>query len=208
MSVLASHIDGSVEYNTHQLYGLSECLATAAAVREVVGKRPFVLSRASYLGLGAYAAHWTGDNAGSAGCGALALSDAGCPGGRSSRCSGAWVCVAHCFLRDAAPSLPSLSQPPGRSWRPPSLECWRLACGASRWQVPTSAAFRATPLQSSVHAGSASVRSTPSAATTARTTRPIRSCTVGECAACLRCCEVLERAPPGAVCLFWVPTWL
>ncbi|KAL4448263.1 hypothetical protein ABPG75_005482 [Micractinium tetrahymenae] len=62
MSVLASHHDGSVEYNTHQLYGLSECRTTEAAVRQLVGRRPFVLSRASYLGVGAYAAHWTGDN--------------------------------------------------------------------------------------------------------------------------------------------------
>lgn len=62
MSVLATHHDGSVEYNTHQLYGLSECRVTEAAVAQLTGKRPFVLSRASYLGAGAYAAHWTGDN--------------------------------------------------------------------------------------------------------------------------------------------------
>ena len=39
--------------------GLSE-----AAVRQLVGRRPFVLSRASFIGVGAYAAHWTGDNGG------------------------------------------------------------------------------------------------------------------------------------------------
>jgi alpha-glucosidase (family GH31 glycosyl hydrolase) len=64
MSVLATHYDGSVQYNTHQLYGLSECLATSEAVRSTLGRRPFVLSRSSYTGVGAYAGHWTGDNSG------------------------------------------------------------------------------------------------------------------------------------------------
>lgn len=52
-----------------QLYGLSECRTTEAAVRELVGRRPFVLSRTSFLGVGAYAAHWTGDNGGAGGWG-------------------------------------------------------------------------------------------------------------------------------------------
>lgn len=37
MSVLATHHDGSVEYDTHNLYGLSECLATHDGVKEVTG---------------------------------------------------------------------------------------------------------------------------------------------------------------------------
>lgn len=67
MSVLASHHDGSVQYNTHQLYGLSAVLTISRAVRAILGRRPFVLSRSSFLGTGAYAAHWTGDNSGGAG---------------------------------------------------------------------------------------------------------------------------------------------
>lgn len=64
MSVLATHHDGSVQYNAHQLYGISSASTVAEAVGQVLGKRPFVLSRSSFLGSGAYAAHWTGDNSG------------------------------------------------------------------------------------------------------------------------------------------------
>ena len=63
ISVLAQHLDGSLQYNTHNIYGLAECQATNRAVQEITGKRAFVLSRSSFTGVGAYAAHWTGDNA-------------------------------------------------------------------------------------------------------------------------------------------------
>ncbi|GAB4817380.1 hypothetical protein N2152v2_004426 [Parachlorella kessleri] len=63
MSVLAYHHNGDLQYNTHNLYGLSEIKTTAEAVQAIRGKRPFILSRASFTGLGAYGAHWTGDNA-------------------------------------------------------------------------------------------------------------------------------------------------
>ncbi|KAL6777600.1 AGL1 [Auxenochlorella protothecoides x Auxenochlorella symbiontica] len=62
MSVLNSHHDGSSEYDAHQLYSLAQTRVTAAAVESIRRKRPFILSRSSYLGVGAYAAHWTGDN--------------------------------------------------------------------------------------------------------------------------------------------------
>jgi len=59
LSVLATHLDGSLQYNSHNVYGLAECQATYSAVREITGgKRPFVLSRSSFTGAGAYAAHW------------------------------------------------------------------------------------------------------------------------------------------------------
>jgi hypothetical protein len=45
MSVLAYHYNGDIQYNTHNLYGLSEIKTTAAAVQSIRGKRPFVLSR-------------------------------------------------------------------------------------------------------------------------------------------------------------------
>jgi alpha-glucosidase (family GH31 glycosyl hydrolase) len=50
-------------YNTHNLYGLSEQIATNTALRKIKGTRPFVLSRSSFLSTGVHSAKWTGDNA-------------------------------------------------------------------------------------------------------------------------------------------------
>ncbi|XP_008797841.2 alpha-xylosidase 1 [Phoenix dactylifera] len=60
----AMHHDGILEYNAHSIYGFSQAVATHEALQGLEGKRPFILSRSSFVGSGAYAAHWTGDNKG------------------------------------------------------------------------------------------------------------------------------------------------
>ncbi|KAK9118461.1 hypothetical protein Scep_016554 [Stephania cephalantha] len=60
----AVHYNGILEYNAHSLYGFSQAIATQKALQELLQKRPFVLSRSTFVGSGHYAAHWTGDNQG------------------------------------------------------------------------------------------------------------------------------------------------
>jgi hypothetical protein len=64
LSMNALHANGNVtHYDAHNLYGMSQSLATAAAVQLATGARPFVLSRSTYPGSGRFVSHWTGDNA-------------------------------------------------------------------------------------------------------------------------------------------------
>lgn len=52
-------------YQTKAFYGLMECKASYDALLNQTGERPFLLTRASFIGSGRYTAHWTGDNSAS-----------------------------------------------------------------------------------------------------------------------------------------------
>lgn len=61
LPVTAVHHDGEIEYNLHNLYGLYEVIASYRQLITMRQRRPFILTRSTWLGSGAYAAHWTGD---------------------------------------------------------------------------------------------------------------------------------------------------
>lgn len=52
----------STHYNMHSLYGLMEAKASASALKRIVAKRPFVISRSTFPSQGLYSGHWLGDN--------------------------------------------------------------------------------------------------------------------------------------------------
>ena len=59
----ATHHDGTLEYDVHNLWGYGILKATYQALLQVYpGKRPAIIGRSTFVGIGALAGHWGGDN--------------------------------------------------------------------------------------------------------------------------------------------------
>lgn len=59
MAMSATHVNNISVYDAHNLYGLMEQKATNKAIVDIVQKRPFVLTRSSFLSTGVHAAKCT-----------------------------------------------------------------------------------------------------------------------------------------------------
>ncbi|RDX45018.1 hypothetical protein OH76DRAFT_1024258 [Lentinus brumalis] len=63
VSTNATHANGLVELDVHNLWGLMEEKATHLALLDVQpGKRPFLISRSTFPSSGKWSGHWLGDN--------------------------------------------------------------------------------------------------------------------------------------------------
>ena len=59
----ATHHDGTAEYDVHNLWGYGILNATYHALLAIYpGKRPAIIGRSTFVGVGAIAGHWGGDN--------------------------------------------------------------------------------------------------------------------------------------------------
>lgn len=63
MATSAVDYNDILEYNAHNIYGLSEAIMTNKALRSIIKKSPFILTCSNFVGSGVHAIDWTRDNA-------------------------------------------------------------------------------------------------------------------------------------------------
>jgi alpha-glucosidase len=58
----AMHYNGNIEYDQHSLFGFMEAKITSEFFKTRLNRRPFIISRSSFVTHGQHASHWLGDN--------------------------------------------------------------------------------------------------------------------------------------------------
>jgi alpha-glucosidase (family GH31 glycosyl hydrolase) len=62
MTTSVVHYDDILEYNAHNLYGISKAIMKNIALNLALNNMPFILTHSTFSGSGAHTAHWIGDN--------------------------------------------------------------------------------------------------------------------------------------------------